>query len=744
MKRILSVYVVLLLIISILLSFTAVADAASILETSPGGAITSITYSQSGQYEEIKIITTKTKIARQFVLPPSEDCKNYRLGIELADATISKNSYLDVNKGSVVQVRYAAKSNPTAASIVIETTKNPKYEVIADNGKSIIIKISGLTATSNTTPTPTPTSTPKPTSTPASTPKPTNGAASQTPAPPSGSQSTTTLGPIACTVQNDTFVLKLDGINLSVPVGSSGKSAAIELREKEKLLQITIPGKDSRFKPGLIAGNSIVYGCLVNYNELLDTTIVRISWKDAIAYSHEISNGSSVIKIKKSSTGVSGPVAGGTSPTPTPSATPKPSSSPVADRGDVDRNPTVNVAYAANTITVTAPSVTGYKISRVGSPAQIVIDVPGVAAAGSQSMPSGYLYSRAAVSQSAAQQAKITLDTPNLPEWAITESTGKLIIKLSDSGIQNVLGGVKESNVVLRLSGLNISAKFKQVASGIVAENSPSSNTFTFMMPGDLVALGSGKATFNDSAVKAISTLTTAANTFLQLSKSNSNQSYKLVESSNPDELLVVLDSGAPSQSPSPSPSQTPLPTSLPNLVVLDPGHGGSDPGAFVQGYSEKNYNLDISLRIEAYLKQKGINVLMTRRTDTFISLDDRCKFANDNKATLFVSIHNNSMPSPSDKGPMVLYYPSSYKGKDYAKLVLDNMINGLGRYNMGSAALSPRGEIVVLRKTNMPSILAEIACMTNSDDLALLNTESFRQKVAENIGNSILQILNK
>ena len=177
-------------------------------------------------------------------------------------------------------------------------------------------------------------------------------------------------------------------------------------------------------------------------------------------------------------------------------------------------------------------------------------------------------------------------------------------------------------------------------------------------------------------------------------------------------------------------------------LVVLDAGHGGSDPGAEFSGLLEKTFNLDITLKTEAILKQKGVNVKLTRSNDVFVCLEERADLANKWGADLFISIHNNSMPAGM-KGSMSFYYPTSYKGKTYAKIILDDLYNRLNMGAMGSNGLKG-ADFVVLRKTKMPAVLVEVACMSHPDDLNLLRSESFRQRVAESLADSIIKILNQ
>ena len=112
MKKILSAY----LFVGFILLFSAGlllnAQAASGMEKTVSGSVSKLAYNQSGSTEEIRIYTSKTTILRNFVLEPNSDCKNYRIGIEIADAVIHQNGAFDVNQGSVYQIRYANKRIP--------------------------------------------------------------------------------------------------------------------------------------------------------------------------------------------------------------------------------------------------------------------------------------------------------------------------------------------------------------------------------------------------------------------------------------------------------------------------------------------------------------------------------------------------------------------------------------------------------------------------------------------------------
>jgi len=173
-------------------------------------------------------------------------------------------------------------------------------------------------------------------------------------------------------------------------------------------------------------------------------------------------------------------------------------------------------------------------------------------------------------------------------------------------------------------------------------------------------------------------------------------------------------------------------------VIVLDPGHGGKDPGATISDLIEKTLNLDIAKRVQALLKADSrFDVYMTRENDTFIELIERAKFANNKNADLFVSIHNNSMPK-NFSGSMILYNASKISSN---KILAENFYEKVGKASglTGIGARS-REDLVVLKNINMPGVLVEVACMSNIKDRRELRKESFKQKIAQSIYESIIK----
>lgn len=185
-------------------------------------------------------------------------------------------------------------------------------------------------------------------------------------------------------------------------------------------------------------------------------------------------------------------------------------------------------------------------------------------------------------------------------------------------------------------------------------------------------------------------------------------------------------------------------------IVVIDAGHGGEESGAI--GYKdgkadlvEKVVNLDVSMMVVDILKKNGVDVRTTRTTDKFVSLSDRTDYANSIDASLFVSIHCNAFTTEDVNGTLVMHHTtkdtSAYgvSGKQLAQNIMDYMVPSLGTKDMGRINGS---SMWVIRKANMPSVIVEMAFITNESDRQLLKTNAFRAKAAESIAKGIMKTI--
>lgn len=212
--------------------------------------------------------------------------------------------------------------------------------------------------------------------------------------------------------------------------------------------------------------------------------------------------------------------------------------------------------------------------------------------------------------------------------------------------------------------------------------------------------------------------------------------------------------------------------------VVIDPGHGGHDPGAKVRGLTEADLTLDIALRLEKLLaKQPGVEVVLTRRTDSYVPLEERTAIANRAEADLFLSIHANASDAASARGIETYFLnfaPNSDaeavaarenatsgktmrnlpdivkaialndkidESRDFASMVQAEMYAKLRKSNRTVRSLGVKqAPFMVLIGATMPSILAEVSFITNKQEGALLKTEKYRQQIAEALFEGVMR----
>ncbi len=258
----------------------------------------------------------------------------------------------------------------------------------------------------------------------------------------------------------------------------------------------------------------------------------------------------------------------------------------------------------------------------------------------------------------------------------------------------------------------------------------------------------------------------------------------------DPSQKTTVVKASEPSPAPTPAPvvAQTPPPpvivappeasvTKKEMIIVLDPGHGGKDPGALGRkGTREKDIVLKISNHLRNLLEKKtNAKVFMTRDSDVFIELKDRAAFANQHKADLFVSIHINSHPQRSIKGLELYHFgeasdpralevaarengtPLEDNGPAWQFILADKLHDkkiedsqefawttkkALVKYLKPYYKVKDHGvktaPFFVLRMTTMPAILAEIAFISNPTEEKLLKSSTYQQRMAQGIFEGI------
>lgn len=182
--------------------------------------------------------------------------------------------------------------------------------------------------------------------------------------------------------------------------------------------------------------------------------------------------------------------------------------------------------------------------------------------------------------------------------------------------------------------------------------------------------------------------------------------------------------------------------------IVIDPGHGGSDPGAlsYSKKYREKDLALSVGLKLERELKARGYNVVMTRRTDIYPTLSERSQIANNANADGFISIHFNAA-APAATGLETFLYGAgtvSYKGAtdlQFAKSIHAGLMGATpGSVNRGVK----NGDFSVLRNTKGLAALVELGFITNPNDEARLVSDAYHELCAKGMANGVDNFFKK
>ena len=210
---------------------------------------------------------------------------------------------------------------------------------------------------------------------------------------------------------------------------------------------------------------------------------------------------------------------------------------------------------------------------------------------------------------------------------------------------------------------------------------------------------------------------------------------------------VIKVEDEKPDPKPDPKPDQ---PSGDIKKIVLDPGHGGYDPGSVATGYNESDATLDIALKTREILSQyPSIKVYMTRESDKYVSVSDRADYINSIDPEASVSIHTNSFSAPSVKGAEAWYSvqsPANEQGDKLARLVLNNLNSiagsdiSRGAKTKYSSSEPTKDYLGILRWTSPKTIVIECAFCTNPDELKLLKSDDFREKCATAIAKSIVE----
>lgn len=435
-----------------------------------------------------------------------------------------------------------------------------------------------------------------------------------------------------------------------------------------------------------------------------------------------------------------------TAPT-TPSTPATPSTPTTPDAPVTPSLPLQQLSFSSqngsDVITIPGGNHDGYNVFRLTDPDRVVIDVPNLLLSADQQLLNinSSLINTIRTSPVDSTTTRIVMDTKGQPLYLLDKTADSMKITLAQPTLKNLAYHNAGDRVYLSINGTNLT-KVSDTASVTNSEvlstegsgdqvllysgsYDASGASYTITFPSNLADIGTGALQINDGVMNFISVSNNLANQTTSITfNAKSGYMYKASFDQNANSTeMSILEPQNPDE----------------KLVVIDAGHGGSDPGAQYAGVNEKDLNLKIALKVNEILKSKNIKTYMTRVDDTFIPLHDRADMANNLNATLFLSIHNNAY-NKSEHGTETLYYPGS-AGKNYAQVVQDSLVSALGTYDRG---IVQRPNLVVLNSTKMPAVIAEVAFITNDGDRANLQNDDFIQKAAQALADAVIKMLNE
>ena len=182
-------------------------------------------------------------------------------------------------------------------------------------------------------------------------------------------------------------------------------------------------------------------------------------------------------------------------------------------------------------------------------------------------------------------------------------------------------------------------------------------------------------------------------------------------------------------------------------VIVIDPGHGGEDPGKVgVNGALEKDLNLLVAKKVKDKLEAQGMEVVMTREEDVMQGgkvedLEKRIKLIEQTKPELVVGIHQNSFTDPNVKGAQVFYYSESEEGKAAATIMQDEL-KVVDSEN--TREIKGNSSFFMLKKSKAPTIIVECGFLSNQEEAEYLVTNEYQEQLANAICSGIVKWLDK
>ena len=324
-------------------------------------------------------------------------------------------------------------------------------------------------------------------------------------------------------------------------------------------------------------------------------------------------------------------------------------------------------------------------------------------------------------SQYELDTVRIVLDLNERVDYKISKRSSELQINVTQPTYRNVSYKQNTTNAQITLHGAD--------KDDLAITRNEDKSRYTIKFDSDDFDCGEGEITPEDNYVDRINISETRINIY-----DTGEMVYTIRQSGSNVVITIKKDDGSFEKTDK-------------KVILIDPGHGGNDPGACNGSAQEKVFNLNISLMLFDLLSERNdVEVYMSRDDDTYLNREDRLEIATRINPDLIVSVHNNSLENKSYTGTMVLYYNNDTESqygdvtsKECAQIVLNNLLDALDTVNRGVVS---RSDLHILSKTPCPSILCEISFISNDAELERLKTKAFQENAAEAIYDGVVEIL--
>ena len=395
---------------------------------------------------------------------------------------------------------------------------------------------------------------------------------------------------------------------------------------------------------------------------------------------------------------------------------------------DFEMNTITDVAYSedakASYITITGLRSPTVNISNLTNPIRLVIDMP-YSQIDAKEIPVFNRYiSTVRAAQFETNTARVVLDLEDRAKYSVTYSANSAIIKIEEPTYKNIWYDNDLKTITLRkdtFSPIN--------ADSIIKTDLYSKSQYIFTLPGNYSGIyGYGDYEINDNNMRSISIETVGGNTQIV---AHERKVFEAVITEDSQYIYIAFKNPKEVYS---------------RIIVIDPGHGGSDPGTSGFGVEEKTYTLDISMRLMDMLNENyantGIKAYATRTDDSYMSRFDRAPYANE-IGDMFVSVHlNSAAPNQIPHGTETYYHPHDNDAtvglttEKMADIFQKNLLSTLGSEDRKVK----KNTYTVLLETKIPSVLCEIGFLSNPDEAAKLKSPEYRQMSAQALYTSIME----